>query len=593
VSARESAAPPGSRPTARGDASARFASQIGLLAHPLQAHWRLLAVLAAFALAAVVVPTMTPVATTDDWSYARSAQILLAEGRLTIFPVVVATAIVPVAWGALFGLVLGPELGVFRLSTVAMTAIGAIALYGLCLDLGVSRPRSALGVASFLFNPLVFVLAFTFMTDPHFVALLVLATWLFARSIGPTAIDGRLLVAGSVVAGLAFLTRHQGALIAPLVVVFLLASRRLRRDRESVAAVARVVAIPILTVLGYLLWLRLQPADDAGMMQSTFVREIVAGGWDGTWWLLRWLTVFSLVYLGFFTLPLAAAVLPVDHALFRKMSRPGWIVFAVWSAVVTGGAAVMAGRGAFMPYVPQFFGPTGLGPPDLLGGRPELLGEAGRTALTIVVVLASLLLAAVAASALGAPPTMERSRAALVLGVAIGQAAGVLPPSYHFLGWSAGSVDRYLIPLAPLAIALALWALRGVPVVLPLGWLVVAVLALFSIAGTRDYLVFLDDVWAMGEDAVAAGVPLDRLDAGAGWDGYHLYERGLAHDVAPRTPHGPWWVYMNAPATDSAYVVASAPIPGYDAIEERASSAWLGEAPTLFLLRRQGEPGPP
>ena len=65
----------------------------------LRAHWVFLLVLAAFALATAVVPMMTPIAISDDWTYARSAQILLAEGRLTVFPVVVATAVVPIAWG--------------------------------------------------------------------------------------------------------------------------------------------------------------------------------------------------------------------------------------------------------------------------------------------------------------------------------------------------------------------------------------------------------------------------------------------------------------------------------------------------------------
>jgi hypothetical protein len=133
----------------------------------MRANWTLLAVYVAFALAAVVVPTLAPVATTDDWAYARSAQILLNESRLTIFPVVAATAVFQIVWGALFGFIFEPTLGIFRLSTVVITALGGLALYGLCRDLGVARGRGALGVATFLFNPLVFVLAFTFMTDAH------------------------------------------------------------------------------------------------------------------------------------------------------------------------------------------------------------------------------------------------------------------------------------------------------------------------------------------------------------------------------------------------------------------------------------------
>ena len=97
-------------------------------------------------------------------------------------------------------------------------------------------------------------------------------------------------------------------------------------------------------------------------------------------------------------------------------------------------------------------------------------------------------------------------------------------------------------------------------------------------------------VWAMGEEAIAAGVPLDRLDAGSGWDGYHLYEYGRDNHIRSRTPKGgPWWVYFYAPATDSAYVVAGKPLPGYHVIREQPYSSWLQREPTnLYLLNRRG-----
>ena len=101
-------------------------------------------------------------------------------------------------------------------------------------------------------------------------------------------------------------------------------------------------------------------------------------------------------------------------------------------------------------------------------------------------------------------------------------------------------------------------------------------------------------VWSLADEALAAGVPKDRLDAGASWDGYVLFEYGRANHIGPRTQGGPWWVYLFGPATDSTYVVAGQPIGGYDVIAERPYSAWLSPDPTeIFLLRRQGEPGPP
>jgi hypothetical protein len=579
----------------------------------VRANWAIIAVFLAFALAAFVVPTMAPIATTDDWAYTRSAQILLEEGRLTVFPVVAATAVFQIVWGALFGLIFEPTFGVFRLSTVVITALGAMALYALCRDLGVSRGRGALGVATLLFNPLVFVLAFTFMTDAHFMALLVIATWMYAKAlrIGGTelgdeatratqasplqggGIDGRWIVAGSVVAGLAFLARQQGALIVPAVFLFLLATRRPRFDRSSVVLVLQLCAPMALAVGGYFLWLRY--GNDVPRVQSQFLREILADGWSGTWWLLRRLTVVELMYLGFFTLPLMTTIIPFAGRLMEGIPRRGWLLFAAWQAVLLVGVIAFWVRGAYMPYIAQFFGSGGLGPPDVLGSRPILLGPEMRAVLTIVCFAASLLLALVAARAMGAPPSLERSRAGLVLAIGLGQVVGVMPPSYHYIGWASGSLDRYLLPLVPLAIALALWGLRDVRMALPLGWVVAAALAVFAVAGTRDYLVYMRAVWSMGEEAVAAGVPLDRLDTGSGWDGYHLYERGLEERIRSRTPKGgPWWVYFYAPATDSAYVVSGKPLPRHLVVARRPYSSWLQTKPTnLFLLRRLGAPWPP
>src|SRR5918995_1228713 len=400
----------------------------------VRANWALLAVYVAFALAAAVVPTLAPVATTDDWAYARSAQILLDEARLTVFPVVAATAVFQIVWGALFGFILEPTLGVFRLSTVVITALGGLALYGLCRDLGVARARGALGVATFLFNPLVFVLAFTFMTDAHFMALLVIATWLYAKALEPEKVDGRLLVAGSGVAALAFLARQQGALIVPAVVMFLLISRRLRFDRPSVLGLAQLLALPLLAAGGYYLWLRY--GNDVPQVQSAFFREILEEGWSGTWWLLRRLTVVELMYLGLFALPLMAAALPGVRRIMRAISPRGWTLFAAWQAILLVGVTALWAGGALMPYIGQFAGSGGLGAPDVLGSRPILLGPEIRAALTVVCLIASLLLALLAARAMGAPSSRERSRAALVLSIGLWQVLGLMPPSYHYIGWA-------------------------------------------------------------------------------------------------------------------------------------------------------------
>src|SRR5690606_34846682 len=121
----------------------------------------LLPVLACFGVSALVVPTLTPVATTDDWAYTRSVQHLVEDGELTIYSAVAATAVGQVLWGGLFGWILEPSLGVTRLSTVVIVALGGVALFDMLRQLGISRARSALGVAIHLFNPVTFMLAFS------------------------------------------------------------------------------------------------------------------------------------------------------------------------------------------------------------------------------------------------------------------------------------------------------------------------------------------------------------------------------------------------------------------------------------------------
>lgn len=555
------------------------------------AHWPLLLVLAALAIAATIVPTLLPVATTDDWGYARSAQILVQEGRLVIFPVVAATAVFQVVWGALFGWLFEPALGIFRLSTVVMVALGAVGLYGLCRELGIDRSRSTLGVAAYLFNPILFVLAFTFMTDPHFVSLLIIATWWYGRGLRPENLSPRWIVAGSVVAGLALLTRQQGVFIPIAVVVFLLATRRLRLDGASVRLFLQVVALPVVMFAAYLVWLRF--GNEVPEVQTSFLQEVLDEGWAGTWWLLQRLSVVELAYLGFFALPVVVAALGAGRDLLRGVTRRGRLLALGWATVLLVGTVGLWLRSMKMPYIGQFFGSGGLGPPDVLGSRPRILTDDWRSALTVICVLASLGLAIIAARAVSDRVTPERATAGLVLSVALWQAAGTFPPSYHYIGWTAGSLDRYLLPLLPFTICLALWTLRGRRLFLPAAWGIVVAFALFATAGTRDYLGYMRTVWSVATDAVAAGVPYDQLDAGAAWDGYYLYE-STEHFERSRSPRGsPWWVFFYGRPTDSSYVVSTAHRRDYIPVWRRSFDPWLGDPIPVYLLRRPYRLWPP
>lgn len=568
--------------------------------------WPMLIPIVLFAIAAMIVPTMTDIATTDDWGYTRSVEILLDEGHLRIFPVVAASAVGQVLWGALFALVFGMTLGVMRLSTVVMVALGSIALYAILRQLGVSKGRSAAGMALWLFNPLGFILSFTFMTDPHFISVLLISLSLYLRGLRPGHEIGRMIVLGSVVAGYAFLIRQQGAFIPLSVVLWLIASRRLPVSRVGLRRALQVALAPALIFVGYYLWLRF--FNDVPDVQEGFLDELLDAGWEGTWLLVQRLPFYAIMYLGVFLIPVVFAILPGfrERLQGRFFESPlGYWLFLGWSGAALTLFFVMTRKGRVMPYMPQFVGPSGFGPPDVRGSRRRLI-EDGRIlpALTILAILGTILIGLLVLRRIGGATQLfhprrpatgvpENHAAGLVAMVALWQFIGMLPPSYHYLNRGI-SLDRYMLPLIPLAIALILWSVRDMTLAQPVAWVGIALFAVVSTVGTRDYLVFMDAVWDMGREANARGVENTQLDAGSGWDGYHLYtimlDEGITKAKSP--PGSPWWVYFYAKPTDSTYIVTTDPREhrGYSVIASREYDQWLEDDPvSVYLMWKIGK----
>jgi hypothetical protein len=276
-----------------------------------------------------------------------------------------------------------------------------------------------------------------------------------------------------------------------------------------------------------------------------------------------------------------------------------------------------------MPYIPHFLSPSGVGSYDLRGGRPWLFEQLGLDLATIACAAAALIFGLLlslqvgkrAAPALGtgglvvAPQGGRaaldpfRAGAGLTLALAFWQILGVLPQSFTFREWTfrglnAPSLDRYLLTLLPLSLLLAFWAVRGVRLAIPAAWTLAIVMAVFSIVGTRDFLTFHQNVWNLARQVTEQeGVPLTMLDAGAAWDGYHLYEYSIANDIHTSAPL-PWWLGLFAPANTAEYIIAGAPRDDfsdlYAPIRRIEYSTWLNPEPTyLYLLRRKDVPGPP
>ncbi len=537
----------------------------------------------------------------DDWAYARTVERFIHGDGFHILDATVATLVLQALWGAAVTSVVGFSYVALRLSTVILAAAGGVALYWLCRSLGADRQWSAVGAAAWLFNPLAYALSNSFMGDASFAGLLVAATLCYVRGLCGEAEVPRWMIAGSAVAAGAFLFRQQGALIPAAVVGFLLVTRRVRWDRASLRTLARVAALPAFTAVAYLLWLRLIHGVPAS--QGMFAEELGLAWRSGTPRLLVQLLVVMVVYGGLFALPVAAAAAGRLPALLRAFPRRGWRVTGPLLAVAVVGVAGFALADRLMPYVPQYLSDWGIGPADLQGGRPLIAGWWLRATVTVVAGVGAMVTAIALGRRVGDASggregrRLGRAGAGLVFAVLIGQVVGVLPPSFHFQNPVPSAIltitlDRYLLPLVPLALALAVWAVAGLRLPTWPAWAMTAVFAVVSVTGTHDFLVFQGATFDLAEATVRAGVDPNHLDGGAQWDGERLYRDGV--EVPEPRADRTWWVNLFAWDNDSTYVVSTQPLPGYVVVRRVPYDTWLPPADqALLLLRRPDAPWPP
>jgi hypothetical protein len=424
-------------------------------------------------------------------------------------------------------------------------------------------------------------LTFTFMTDAHYVAWMVIATWLYVRGLRGNTTHPRWLILGSVAAACALLVRQHGALI-PISVAIVLVLGKGRR----LAPILPATAIPFVALLTSSVWLTQFNGSLLGL--NVFYGDIAAAGLFGVLGSLPRLAVIEAMYVGLFVLPIACAAIWVVPRQLRGLSPAArWAVVAWAALVVIGGLVWWLISSYLMPYVGQFVTPTGLGPEDLVAARPPWLGLRVRTALTVACAIASVATGVLIARRLTESRHLMQGPLGIILSIAALQVAGTVPTSAHFIH-GGGTLDRYLLPLLPFCIVLLVWSLVSLRAPILVACVALAVSGAWSVAGTRDHLVFLDSVWSLAYEAEAMGIPATQIDAGAGWDGFNVYTAPPDRPPAPRTPNGPWWTQYFAPADDSTYVVAGGLVPGRTVIVETGYWSWLHQRELPLYLLKSG-----
>lgn len=557
-------------------------------------HIGIILVLTAFAVGAIVVPTLAPLAVSDDWIYSRAVQRLVEDHVLRVPDLATSTLVGQVLWGAAFAKVFGFSLGVMRVSTLVVTAVGAVALYGLCTEMGATRRMAALGAGIHLFNPLSLALAYSFMTDAHFTAWVIVALYWYVR--GLRRASGLAVLAGSAAASMAFLVRQQGALL-PVCVAIYLTVAHWRRWGLVIRRATQAAWLPLLVAIVYLVWVT--QVNGVPVTQNLFIEDIRRGGVAGLLQLLWRVPFIAVMTIGLLVGPIVIALRRPTDGFASPRWRPDAVAFSGACLLVISCFAVFFIEGREFPYAGQFFSSSGIGPTDLLGMRERLWGDVVGLTITGLALIGGVAWMVFSARAvrrwLG--PRVRGAAVApplLVVIVLIGQALGALLPSFHFLfvGQPVFTLDRYLLPLLPLAIAVLAAVVPASRLRFPLAWAGVAVVGILSLAGTRDFITEQSVVWSTADALHRVGVPKTKIDAGPGWDGWHLSD-GTFFEHPSRTLQAPWWVAWYAPATDSTYAVTfiQRPRPGL-ALHRIEWRAWLRPGPSYLYLHYRPPPVP-
>jgi 4-amino-4-deoxy-L-arabinose transferase-like glycosyltransferase len=190
-------------------------------------HKLLLIILGLFSLSIVYVNPLRETAMEDDWAYSLTVKNFIESGSYILNDWASANPLFQALWGSLLAFIFGFSFSILRISTLGLVIGGLVAFYGLAKEHGLTNTQAALLVFCFISSPLVFRFSFNFMTDMPFVALLVIAMFLYTRAI--RLHNYPVMFAGSIAASACILTRQFGiAIVAGLFFIWLLEKNRVK-----------------------------------------------------------------------------------------------------------------------------------------------------------------------------------------------------------------------------------------------------------------------------------------------------------------------------------------------------------------------------
>jgi 4-amino-4-deoxy-L-arabinose transferase-like glycosyltransferase len=463
----------------------------------------------------ILVPPVGEFPIDDDWVYASVVKSLLETGQLEI-PIWAATSIVLQAyWGALFTQIFGFSHIALRMSTLVLALAGVMGCYVLLRELLGAR-RALVGALLLLFNPLYVFLSYSFMTDVPYLSLQLWALVCYVLALRGPRPSLAWLVAGSALAGAAFLVRQLGAALPLAALGGLVATigwRAALRPQHLAAVLG-----PFLPAL--LLGIHIDS-------QRGPVREEPLA-WTLAFWAEEGPGLIGVVLarlagmlstLGLLLLPLTAGLL-IDRSVPHLSLPRRWVAAIVLLVLLLGFVVRTAvfNENPLLPHLATTLTSRGFQAVPVNRTLPDsiLVPQWALLVATAMALFSGGLLVVTTA----ATPWRMLVRGPAVVPLLFGLVTLGLTALYyvrpHHLVY-----DRYLLAVFPSLLIVMLASFR------PYGWgrrivmTGVAALAAWSIWWEREYLERRAAVWNAGLALVERGVPPEEVNGGREWNGWH------------------------------------------------------------------------
>jgi 4-amino-4-deoxy-L-arabinose transferase-like glycosyltransferase len=472
----------------------------------------------------------------DDFQYAECARRWLSGGGLRLPEWALSSTVSHALLGAVVTAPWGATNQALRMWMLALGLLGAAGVYALARRWRADPNAALLAALTAALSPVYAVLSASFHLDVTAAVLTLAGLYAFLR--GRERGSVKWLTGASALIALSGLARQTGFLCA------VGGAASLAWDRKLTPRTASALLVPAgLAAAAFWAWFHFVHGPTWAWESGAYTPK------SGSYWLSAdvWGALFSRAgksaqMSALFLSPLA--VLRWRNAT-RKSGRPEFFA----ALLLIGSALIAWERAHGLALLQNTLSHNGLGAVTLMGADDKPAGwwQYGWlwNAAALIALASSLVALLSLTEELRGPLGGELRAAALFVGAPYG-AMLMMPVLY----------DRYLLVFLPAAAAALAAGRSGKTRAAFPAFAAAALMAFFTWAGLKDYFSWNRARWAAGMDAVAHGVPPNKVENGYDWDGQYSLTKNIAtlRVHHPASAIGLWdWQLLNRIVIQTAF----------------------------------------